>query len=156
MREIYGIERKAQEELDNADDDDDDDDDETMCVVCMSESMDTMVLPCRHLCLCNDCAEVLRFQVCVVCFEKMILLLMGLRRQASVRFAVLRSTRCFSSESLALKASSQTSNEKRPRSAFDLFYPDSFVSFFFVFEIHVCVLPGSGRRSERLPPCACC
>lgn len=37
--------------------------------VCMSESMDTMVLPCRHLCLCNNCAEVLRYQAskCPIC-----------------------------------------------------------------------------------------
>ncbi|KAJ3097094.1 hypothetical protein HDU97_005286 [Phlyctochytrium planicorne] len=32
------------------------------CVVCMSDPKDTIVLPCRHLCLCRDCAEVLRFQ----------------------------------------------------------------------------------------------
>ncbi|KAI8832515.1 hypothetical protein BC829DRAFT_408569 [Chytridium lagenaria] len=32
------------------------------CVICMSEPKDTIVLPCRHLCLCRDCAEVLRFQ----------------------------------------------------------------------------------------------
>ncbi|KAJ3321293.1 hypothetical protein HDU76_014128 [Blyttiomyces sp. JEL0837] len=32
------------------------------CVVCMSEPKDTAVLPCRHLCLCRGCAEVLRFQ----------------------------------------------------------------------------------------------
>jgi hypothetical protein len=37
--------------------------------VCMSEPMDTMVLPCRHLCLCNSCAEVLRYQAskCPIC-----------------------------------------------------------------------------------------
>ncbi|KAI8893539.1 hypothetical protein BC833DRAFT_607988 [Globomyces pollinis-pini] len=32
------------------------------CVVCMSETKDTLVLPCRHLCLCNACANVLRMQ----------------------------------------------------------------------------------------------
>jgi hypothetical protein len=32
------------------------------CVICMSEPKDTAVLPCRHLCLCRDCAEVLRLQ----------------------------------------------------------------------------------------------
>ncbi|KAJ3045126.1 hypothetical protein HDV00_011852 [Rhizophlyctis rosea] len=30
------------------------------CVVCMSEPRDTTVLPCRHLCLCRECADVLR------------------------------------------------------------------------------------------------
>lgn len=28
----------------------------------MSEPRDTVVLPCRHLCLCKDCAELLRSQ----------------------------------------------------------------------------------------------
>jgi len=32
----------------------------TDCVICLSEARDTTVLPCRHLCLCNRCAEVLR------------------------------------------------------------------------------------------------
>jgi len=39
------------------------------CVVCMTESRDTTVLPCRHLCLCNLCAEKLRQQSnkCPIC-----------------------------------------------------------------------------------------
>ena len=28
----------------------------------MCESRDTIVLPCRHLCICRDCAEVLRLR----------------------------------------------------------------------------------------------
>ena len=32
------------------------------CVVCLSEAKDTLVLPCRHLCLCQECANVLRQQ----------------------------------------------------------------------------------------------
>ncbi|KAI8912531.1 hypothetical protein EDD86DRAFT_188067 [Gorgonomyces haynaldii] len=32
------------------------------CVVCMSDAKNTVVLPCRHLCLCGSCAEVLRMQ----------------------------------------------------------------------------------------------
>ncbi len=32
------------------------------CVICMSEAKDTLVLPCRHLCMCKQCAEVLRTQ----------------------------------------------------------------------------------------------
>ncbi|OAJ37548.1 hypothetical protein BDEG_21558 [Batrachochytrium dendrobatidis JEL423] len=32
------------------------------CVICMSEAKDTIVLPCRHLCLCGGCADVLRMQ----------------------------------------------------------------------------------------------
>jgi hypothetical protein len=32
------------------------------CVICMTEPRDTAVLPCRHMCLCSGCAEVLRHQ----------------------------------------------------------------------------------------------
>lgn len=39
------------------------------CVVCMSDPRDTIILPCRHLCLCNGCAESLRYQAnnCPIC-----------------------------------------------------------------------------------------
>lgn len=39
------------------------------CVVCMSDARDTLILPCRHLCLCNGCAESLRYQAnnCPIC-----------------------------------------------------------------------------------------
>jgi len=35
----------------------------------MTEPRDTAVLPCRHMCLCNSCAEVLRHQSnkCPIC-----------------------------------------------------------------------------------------
>jgi hypothetical protein len=38
-------------------------------VVCMSDPRDTLILPCRHLCLCNGCAESLRYQAnnCPIC-----------------------------------------------------------------------------------------
>jgi len=29
------------------------------CVICMTEKRTTSILPCRHLCLCIDCAEAL-------------------------------------------------------------------------------------------------
>lgn len=32
------------------------------CVICMTEPRDTTVLPCRHMCMCSDCAKVLRMQ----------------------------------------------------------------------------------------------
>lgn len=39
------------------------------CVVCMNEQRDTLILPCRHLCLCSPCAENIRFQAsnCPIC-----------------------------------------------------------------------------------------
>ena len=41
------------------------------CVVCLSEPRDTTVFPCRHMCLCNDCANQLRYSTtatkCPVC-----------------------------------------------------------------------------------------
>nr|XP_043612134.1 probable E3 ubiquitin-protein ligase LOG2 [Erigeron canadensis] len=39
------------------------------CVICLSEPRDTTVLPCRHMCMCNGCAKVLRFQTnrCPLC-----------------------------------------------------------------------------------------
>ncbi len=31
--------------------------DNTECVVCLSDMKDTIILPCKHLCLCSDCGE---------------------------------------------------------------------------------------------------
>ena len=63
LKEIYGIENKEESGGGG------DDDDNSECVVCMSDIRDTMALPCRHLCLCNPCAEVLRYQnnKCPIC-----------------------------------------------------------------------------------------
>lgn len=30
------------------------------CIVCLSEVKDTIVLPCRHMCLCSECANTIR------------------------------------------------------------------------------------------------
>jgi len=47
------------------------DDDGKECVICLCEPRDTTVLPCRHLCMCADCAQRLRSQpsgnVCPIC-----------------------------------------------------------------------------------------
>ena len=42
---------------------------EEQCVICMSEPRDTAVLPCRHMCMCADCAKALREQTnkCPIC-----------------------------------------------------------------------------------------
>ncbi|XP_065660208.1 E3 ubiquitin-protein ligase MGRN1 isoform X4 [Hydra vulgaris] len=56
-QEIYGIENKSGE-LNEFDGDDVDDNIE--CVICMNNLRNTIMLPCRHLCLCETCGEQMR------------------------------------------------------------------------------------------------
>jgi len=65
LQEIYGIENRNAEDVV----DEDLDDTGAECVVCMSDMRDTLILPCRHLCLCNSCADSLRYQAnnCPIC-----------------------------------------------------------------------------------------
>jgi len=58
LQEIYGIEQ-GQNDAENSKE----------CVICMSSPKDTTVLPCRHMCMCSDCAKVLRYQTnkCPIC-----------------------------------------------------------------------------------------
>ncbi|XP_041073370.1 E3 ubiquitin ligase RNF157 isoform X2 [Carcharodon carcharias] len=68
LQEIYGIENKYNcEQSKGADDQHSDNSAE--CVVCLSDVRDTLILPCRHLCLCNACADTLRYQAnnCPIC-----------------------------------------------------------------------------------------
>ena len=39
------------------------------CVVCYTATKDTVVLPCRHMCLCIDCSQIVRMQTnkCPIC-----------------------------------------------------------------------------------------
>jgi hypothetical protein len=71
LQEIYGIERSGGGGGDGGDGDGDggSDDGGGDCVICMSEPKDTTVLPCRHMCLCGDCAKRLRVQTnrCPIC-----------------------------------------------------------------------------------------
>ena len=41
----------------------------TRCVICMTDPRDTTILPCRHMCMCSECAKVLRMQSnkCPIC-----------------------------------------------------------------------------------------
>jgi len=46
-----------------------DDEDDGLCVICLTNEKCTVVMPCRHLCLCKECAEELRVRSpkCPVC-----------------------------------------------------------------------------------------
>lgn len=74
LQEIYGIENKSVERTKL---DDDLEDSGSECVICMCETRDTLILPCRHLCLCNGCADNLRYQAsnCPICRVKFCALL---------------------------------------------------------------------------------
>ncbi|XP_050440500.1 E3 ubiquitin-protein ligase MGRN1 isoform X2 [Adelges cooleyi] len=67
LQEIYGIENKSTELKDAGDEELEDGSSE--CVICMSDMRDTLILPCRHLCLCQSCADSLRYQAnnCPIC-----------------------------------------------------------------------------------------
>lgn len=58
--------------LQHIDPDEDVEDSGAECVICMSDMRDTLILPCRHLCLCSMCAESLRYQasMCPICRVK--------------------------------------------------------------------------------------
>ncbi|KAJ2157192.1 hypothetical protein GGF46_004670 [Coemansia sp. RSA 552] len=44
-------------------------DDPTQCAICLSDDRDTVMLPCRHLCMCRECANTYRQQSnkCPIC-----------------------------------------------------------------------------------------
>ncbi|GAB1299966.1 E3 ubiquitin-protein ligase MGRN1 [Apodemus speciosus] len=82
LQEIYGIENKNNQEtkislllswnsilLELKPSDDENSDNSSECVVCLSDLRDTLILPCRHLCLCTSCADTLRYQAnnCPIC-----------------------------------------------------------------------------------------
>ncbi|XP_033895279.2 E3 ubiquitin ligase RNF157-like isoform X2 [Acipenser ruthenus] len=68
LQEIYGIENKYNTQESKVADDEISDN-SAECVVCLSDVRDTLILPCRHLCLCNTCADTLRYQAncCPIC-----------------------------------------------------------------------------------------
>ncbi|CAB4070042.1 E3 ubiquitin ligase Rnf157,E3 ubiquitin-protein ligase MGRN1,Probable E3 ubiquitin-protein ligase MGRN1,E3 ubiquitin ligase RNF157 [Lepeophtheirus salmonis] len=69
LQEIYGLENKTSSSADKSNSDEEADDCGSECVVCMCDLRDTIILPCRHLCLCNACADSLRYQAnnCPIC-----------------------------------------------------------------------------------------
>lgn len=62
LQEIYGIGNSVEGDADA-------NDPGKECVICLSEPRDTTVLPCRHMCMCSECAKVLRYQTtrCPIC-----------------------------------------------------------------------------------------
>ncbi|KAK7918839.1 hypothetical protein WMY93_010123 [Mugilogobius chulae] len=68
LQEIYGIENKYNSQESKVSEDEISDN-SAECVVCLSDVRDTLILPCRHLCLCNACADTLRYQAncCPIC-----------------------------------------------------------------------------------------
>ncbi|KAL5563475.1 hypothetical protein UlMin_033222 [Ulmus minor] len=62
LRNIYGIGSSAAEGIA-------DNDYGMECVICMIKAKDIFVLPCRHMCMCSECAKELRFQSnkCPIC-----------------------------------------------------------------------------------------
>ncbi|KAL3381841.1 hypothetical protein AABB24_001772, partial [Solanum stoloniferum] len=62
LREIYGINNSEETNVN-------DEESGKECVICMTEQKDTAVLPCRHMCLCGECAKELRHQSnkCPIC-----------------------------------------------------------------------------------------
>ncbi|XP_074199840.1 E3 ubiquitin ligase RNF157 isoform X1 [Camelus bactrianus] len=68
LQEIYGIENKYNTQESKVAEDEVSDN-SAECVVCLSDVRDTLILPCRHLCLCNTCADTLRYQAnnCPIC-----------------------------------------------------------------------------------------
>ncbi|XP_070580275.1 probable E3 ubiquitin-protein ligase MGRN1 isoform X2 [Ptychodera flava] len=69
LQEIYGIENKTALESNKLLEDDFLEDNGSECVICMCDLRDTLILPCRHLCLCSGCADSLRYQssCCPIC-----------------------------------------------------------------------------------------
>lgn len=62
MQEIYGITEANQASHGEGDFSAD-------CVVCLTNRKNTTVLPCRHFCMCNECAKALlrRTRTCPMC-----------------------------------------------------------------------------------------
>ncbi|XGW10350.1 hypothetical protein V3C99_012104 [Haemonchus contortus] len=63
LQEMFGIENKELTPDGNSDECG------LECIICMSDIRDTVILPCRHLCICNNCADTLRYKLnnCPIC-----------------------------------------------------------------------------------------
>lgn len=75
LQEIFGINeaKKSNDSTKNEQNCDkeqyDESDEGSLCIICLSEPRTLTVIPCRHMCLCEECADALRKQsnTCPVC-----------------------------------------------------------------------------------------
>lgn len=51
LNDIYGIDNNTANIADES---------QKECTVCFVANKDTVVLPCRHMCLCIDCSQIVR------------------------------------------------------------------------------------------------
>lgn len=56
LHEFFGVQRHNHPDEESAE-----------CVVCMTDRRNTAVLPCRHVCLCTNCANIVRSQPASKC-----------------------------------------------------------------------------------------
>ena len=63
VNDIFGVDNTAANISDESQRD---------CIVCLMSPKDTVVLPCRHMCLCSPCSQVVRMQSnkCPICRTK--------------------------------------------------------------------------------------
>ncbi|CEG42789.1 probable e3 ubiquitin-protein ligase log2-like [Plasmopara halstedii] len=79
LQEIYGIdgsvtaaprmERGEDRRQESSQAENDSINESAECIICLSEPRNTTILPCRHMCLCTECAEALRkiSSTCPIC-----------------------------------------------------------------------------------------
>lgn len=68
LQEIYGMEHASDGQA-RTQHQREEDMEERLCVICLNNDRDTTVLPCRHMCMCHECAKELRKQTskCPIC-----------------------------------------------------------------------------------------
>lgn len=64
LQDIYGVDHSSRKETMT-----DEDNEDRLCVICLVNERNTTVLPCRHMCMCDECAQELRKQdhKCPIC-----------------------------------------------------------------------------------------